>query len=83
MCGLFSLIRCVTFEIWRFYLNRGNTDPSLASLTQSPIQINTPKYIGNSEWVRSGFSNRRLVATAPPKYPVSKIAPSTEVCGTR
>lgn len=60
---------------------KGNTDPSFDSLSHNPIQVRMPKYIGKRVWLKRGFSNRKFVATAPPKYPVNRMAPRTEVRG--
>jgi hypothetical protein len=57
----------------------GRSARSLSSRRKSPPQARTPSTIGAAK----ASSTRTCVATAPPRYPVTRIAPSTEVRGIK
>jgi hypothetical protein len=57
----------------------GRSDRSLSSRKKSPPHARTPSTIGAAK----ASSTRTCVATAPPRYPVTRIAPRTEVRGIR
>src|ERR1700757_1360761 len=63
------------------YLRRGKTARRRGSRRQTLAHISTAKYIGRRVLPKREAPMRSCDTTAPPRYPVSRIAPSTDVDG--